>query len=82
MKLSCDEATEICDKAQYGEVTIWERIKLSVHLFLCKKCGLYTKQNGIMTKCYQNNSEIEKHKKCCLSLNEKECMEKNLKENK
>jgi len=82
MKLSCDEATAICDKAQYGEVTIWERIKLSVHLFLCKKCGKYTKQNGIMTKCYQNNSEIEKQKKCCLSDTEKECMEKNLKEQK
>lgn len=81
MKLSCDEATTICDKSQYGEVTIWERIKLSLHLFLCKNCGKYTKQNGVMSKCYRKQSEFTKKKKCCLSENEKHCMENEIKEN-
>lgn len=82
MKLSCDEATAICDKSQYGEVSIWERIRLSIHLFLCKKCGMYTKQNGVLTKCYKNKADAEKLKKCCLSKDEKDCMEKNLQNSK
>ena len=80
MKLSCNEATTICDKGQYGEITFWEKIKLSWHLFSCKNCGKYSKQNGIMTKCYKNQTEILKKNGCCLSAKEKKTMEKELKE--
>jgi len=80
MKISCDQATTICDKSQYGEVTFWEKIKLSIHLLLCKTCGKYTKQNGVMTKCYKKQAEFEEKTKCCLSEDEKQCMEKDIKE--
>lgn len=82
MKLSCDEATTICDKSQYGEVTLLEKIKLSWHIFICRKCGRYSKQNVFLTKCYQKQSEIKKQEKRCLSENEKYCMENELKENR
>ena len=52
MKLTCDEATTICDKSQYKEASLWEIIKLNIHILLCKNCGLYSKQNSIMTKCF------------------------------
>ena len=80
MKLSCDEATAICDKSQYGEINIRDRIKLVFHFFLCKKCRLYTKQNSVLSKCYKNYQEFEKKKQCCLSDGEKECMNEKLKE--
>lgn len=80
MKLSCDQATTICDKSQYGEVSLLERIKLSLHLFLCKKCGKYTKQNGFLTTCYEKKAQLEKMKKDCLSDVEKQCLEKDIKE--
>jgi len=80
MKLSCDEATAICDKGQYGEINIWNRIKLGLHLFLCRKCGLYTKQNSTLTKCYKDHREFEKKNRCCLSEGEKKCMDEKLKE--
>lgn len=80
MKLSCDEATAICDKSQYGEINNWDKIKLTLHLFLCKKCGLYTKQNCVLSKCYKKHQELEKKKECCLSVGEKKCMEDKLKE--
>lgn len=80
MKLSCDQATTICDKSQYGEVTLWDQIKLSIHLFLCKKCGKYTKQNSIMSSCYKKKAAFEKQNKCCLTNDEKHCMEKDVKE--
>ncbi len=48
--LNCDEATAICDKNQYKEATFWEKVKLTYHLFFCKGCGVYTKQNTVVTK--------------------------------
>jgi hypothetical protein len=82
MKLSCDKATTLCDKSQYGEITLWERLQLGLHIFLCKKCGLYSKQNSTLSKCYKNHQQFEKQKKCGLSNSEKECMEAKLKQQK
>ncbi|SDW21019.1 hypothetical protein SAMN05444411_101286 [Lutibacter oricola] len=78
MKLTCDEATTICDKSQYKEASLWEIIKLNIHILLCKNCGLYSKQNSIMTKCYEKHSNQEDIKKC-LGDEEKAAMEKELK---
>lgn len=80
MKLSCDEATTICDKSQYGEINIWDRIKLGLHLFICEKCGRYTKQNSVMSECYKKHQELKKMKRCCLTDGEKRCMDEKLKE--
>lgn len=78
MKLNCDQATSICDKNQYdGESTVWSKIKLSWHVLFCKKCGVYSEQNSLMTKCYekQNSNGIEK-----LTVIEKEDMDEKMKE--
>lgn len=82
MKLSCDKATTLCDKSQYGEISLWEKIQLNFHLFICKNCGLYSKQNSLLTKCYKKQQTFEKQKNCCLNSNEKEVMEANLKAQK
>jgi len=50
--IKCEEASTICDKIQYHEASFFERIKLQLHLFLCKKCGLYSEQNKIMSKLF------------------------------
>lgn len=50
--ISCDEATAICDKNQYGEATLSEKISLGFHLFACKYCKQYSKQNNLMTKIF------------------------------
>lgn len=74
MKITCDQATKICDKNQYGEAKFIEKVKLSVHLVLCKKCGMYSKQNVVMTTCYKKHKHnIDKHD-CCLNEEEKKCM--------
>ncbi len=79
MKLTCDEATKICDKNQYKEAPLWEKIKLSVHLFLCNKCGLYSKQNGVMSTCYEIHKDTESRKNHCLDEVEKKQMDKAVK---
>jgi len=80
MKLSCDDATAICDKSQYGEISIWNKIKLGLHLVVCRKCVLYSKQNNVLSNCYKNHQEFEKKRECCLSDGEKKCMDEKLKE--
>ncbi len=48
--ISCDEATAISDKKQYGEASFTERIKLNFHLMLCKHCRAYSMQNNYISK--------------------------------
>ena len=80
MKLSCDEATKICDKNQYGEASLWEKIKFNIHVFLCKKCGLYSKQNRIMTQCYEKYIIVVNGKKAFLNKEEKAHLNKEVRE--
>jgi hypothetical protein len=48
--ISCDEATAICDKNQYGESSVLEKIKLNMHFIKCKFCKMYTKHNTYLTR--------------------------------
>jgi len=75
--INCDEATTICDKNQYGEATLSDKIRLNFHLFVCKCCKSYTKQNQLMSRIFG------KHLTPCggnekLSVSEKLELEKNL----
>ena len=74
MKISCDEATKICDKNQYNEAPFFDKLKLIFHLFLCKRCGKYSHQNDVMTKCYEKNKLFKTSKADCLNDEEKRCM--------
>lgn len=48
--LSCDAANHTCDKTQYNEASLLEKIKLNVHLLFCSACRKYTKNNTQLTK--------------------------------
>ena len=52
LTITCDEATTICDKSQYGEASLSEKIQLNIHLLICKFCKKYTKQNSLMTQIF------------------------------
>lgn len=54
MMISCDEATTICDKNQYKEASVVDKIRLTFHLLVCKYCRDYSKQNSTMTALFQN----------------------------
>lgn len=51
--INCDEATTICDKSQYEEASWFDRMRLTLHLALCKHCKKYTRQNSLMTHVYK-----------------------------
>lgn len=50
MLLNCKDANHVCDKSQYKEATLWEKIKLTVHLIYCRACREYTKNNSKLTE--------------------------------
>lgn len=70
--IPCDEANHTCDKTQYKEATLWEKIKLNIHLIYCRACREYTKNNTKLTK------KIKVSKVECLDRKQKECMKKDL----
>lgn len=70
--VSCDKAAHTCDKSQYNEASLWEKIKLNIHLIYCKACRKYSSNNGKLTKLIKK-SEVE-----CLKASEKEKFKVNL----
>ncbi len=54
--ISCEEATSICNKNQYGEASIWDKIRLGLHSLGCVHCKTYSTQNNILTKLMGNYS--------------------------
>ena len=64
--ITCEEAKHICDKSQYGEATLWEKIKLTIRLSWCKITRAYSKRNKTLTNTIKS-SKIE-----CLKQNEQE----------
>ncbi len=50
--INCDEATAICDKNQYGEASLSEKVRLTFHLLVCKYCKSYSKQNNLMSQIF------------------------------
>ncbi|MEZ4858262.1 MAG: hypothetical protein R2781_05570 [Flavobacteriaceae bacterium] len=50
IKIKCNESNHICDKSQYKEASLWEKIKLNIHLLYCDYCRKYTANNQRLTK--------------------------------
>jgi len=54
--ISIDEAKHICDKSQYGEASIWEKIKLNIRLSWCKIARAYTKRNRTLSRTMKSSN--------------------------
>mgnify|MGYP000200440866 FL=1 len=68
--IPCDEANHVCDKTQYKEATLWEKIKLNIHLIYCRACREYTKMNSKLTKSMHTSKVV------CMDKKEKETLKK------
>ena len=80
-RLTCDEATAICDKNQYKEASLLEKMKLSFHFISCRICKRYTKQNNVMSLIFNRNKEsLCVQKKNFLSEEDKELFKRRLEE--
>lgn len=72
--ITCEEAKHISDKAQYGEASLWEKIKLHVRLSWCHITRAYSSGNGKLTQLIKE-SKIE-----ALEKSKKEEMQRRLQE--
>ena len=79
-KITCNDATTICDKSQYGEASFYEILKLKFHFIFCRICGKYSKQNAEMSKLYKMKSNDCKKQEHCLTQPEKVALKKELEE--
>ncbi|GMN07627.1 hypothetical protein MTsPCn5_30160 [Croceitalea sp. MTPC5] len=56
MMISCDEASNICNKKQYKEASKWQVFKLRFHILYCKTCSKFSSKNTKLTSlCQQAN---------------------------
>ncbi|PCJ82519.1 MAG: hypothetical protein COA49_00180 [Bacteroidetes bacterium] len=71
--ISCEEAATICSKTQYKEASFIEKMRLSFHIFICKTCSKFSKNNKHLS------SLCEKAKLHTLTEAEKVEMKENIK---
>lgn len=55
--IPCNEATHVCNKNQYKEASLLEKIKLIIHLIYCRACRKYTKNNMKLSKILKKNTK-------------------------
>ena len=72
MMISCEEATDICNKSQYNEASLLDIAKLKLHNLICKVCRQFSSKNTKLTKLCRD-SELY-----ALSEQEKEGMKAKL----
>ena len=53
--MKCQEANHVCDKSQYNEAGLWEKIRLSFHLLYCRACRKYSSRNKLLTKTIKDS---------------------------
>jgi hypothetical protein len=70
--ISCEKAALICDKAQYNEASFLEKVKLKLHLLICKTCAKHSKKNATLTSLC-NEAKLKS-----LTENEKNVMKKKI----
>lgn len=63
----------ICDKAQYGEATWWEKIEFNIRLSWCRITKGYYKKNKELT-AFLNKSHAD-----CLNSQERDALQKTFK---
>ncbi|WP_452228622.1 MULTISPECIES: hypothetical protein [unclassified Lacinutrix] len=69
---ACEKANHVCDKSQYKEASLLEKMKLTLHLAFCKACRKYSSNNKKLTK-KMHNANVE-----CMHKQEKEALKQNL----
>lgn len=54
--LSCRKATELVEKKRHCDLENTERIKLKMHLFMCRNCSNYAKQTAVIDRLLNRTS--------------------------
>ncbi|MGY6650100.1 hypothetical protein [Wenyingzhuangia sp. IMCC45574] len=79
LKITCEEATMICTKSQYGEATLLDKIKLNLHFVYCKICRKFSKQNNELSGMCKLAKQHQELNKGCLSEDDKKAWKEKIK---
>ncbi len=55
-KINCHEGKMLCDKNQYNEASLWEKVKLNFYLVMCSECRKYTANNNKLSKSVKKSN--------------------------
>ena len=57
MKLfvDCKKAGHLCDKGQYKDASLFEKLKVRFHNMVCKPCSDYSERNAKLTKLIKDS---------------------------
>ncbi|MFD2543524.1 hypothetical protein ACFSSB_14425 [Lacinutrix gracilariae] len=69
---ACEKANHVCDKSQYKEATLLEKLKLMLHLVFCRACRNYSSTNKKLTTTIKD-ANVD-----CMHKNEKEALKESL----
>ena len=53
---NCEKACEICDKSQYKETGLAEKLLLQFHLVFCSLCRKYISNNNKLSGALKNSN--------------------------
>lgn len=51
--ISCDKAALICNKSQYREASLSEKLKLRLHILFCSTCSSFARRNKQLSELFQ-----------------------------
>jgi predicted anti-sigma-YlaC factor YlaD len=84
MMYSCKKATELMSLSLDGKLSLYQRVALKMHLFMCKFCSRYWKQmlfvRDAVHRCSERAEEIDFMSDYSLSPEACERIKKSLKE--
>lgn len=52
--INCKEATEMVVKQHSEHLAVWDRMRLWMHLAMCRFCALFSRQNKLMDELTGN----------------------------
>ncbi|MFN2261613.1 MAG: hypothetical protein ABR595_06070 [Psychroflexus sp.] len=53
---SCRKVAEFSDKQQYNEASVWQKIRVQLHILNCERCQKYHQMNNALTKLFKQKS--------------------------
>ena len=74
--ITCKDATLFISKREERKLSLFERLKLLMHLAICEFCKLFEKQNTFLSRQIKNI-----HTDAILSESEKEQIQRKIEEN-
>jgi hypothetical protein len=58
LMITCKDATQLVVKRNHETLSMWDRMRLKMHLSMCRFCSLFEKQNRIIDEQVAKLDEI------------------------